>query len=118
MYQIPTTSRSKRLWWLLCLSAGLAGTPAAASDFFGGPSGCEKPIAAKGFPNQTETMARLSAIRLWTQAAAEKFGPEFSMWHNADAQVLRCNTVQRSSYVACFARGRPCKAKPGKTSAR
>ena len=89
----------------------MASAPAVrAAEITGSVTKCHRLIAAKGFPNQTETMARMSAIRLWTQAAEKGYGAQYAMWHNAERQNLRCHQVQESHYVMCFAKGRPCLA--------
>ncbi|MGI9387869.1 MAG: hypothetical protein ACR2OX_10605 [Methyloligellaceae bacterium] len=71
---------------------------------------CGKYAVVKGFPNKVKTVASLSAVRLWTEAAQKKSGPEYAMWHNASRKELKCIFVQNSEYIMCFAKGTPCKA--------
>lgn len=114
----------KRADVIACAAAALialaaAPSPTQAADATGPQSQCQRRMMAKGFPNRIETVASLSAIRIWTQMAKDKHGAEFAMWHNADGKALKCSPVKNSDYIACFATGRPCKASTtGKTAAK
>lgn len=100
----------------MAVAAGLA--PAHADD---GQVTCERRVVAKGFPNRIETVASLSAVRIWSETAKDRHGPDYAMWHNAGGRSLRCSPVQSSNYIMCVAIGRPCrmhadKAKADKTA--
>lgn len=82
---------------------GLAAYPDAAA------AACERRMAAKGFPNRTETVAGLSAMRLWVEAVTEKHGEAYAMWHNAGSAELRCSIVYEPDFMTCVALGRPCR---------
>lgn len=76
------------------------------------PNNCEKKLGAKGFPNKIHSVASLNAIRVWVQMAEEKYGPDYSMWHNASKTSLKCEKLKNSDFIGCFAKGTPCKAAP------
>ncbi len=95
----------------------LAGpTPGFAED----KKACGKQIAVKGFPHTFKSVASLSAVRAWSQTAEERDGADYAMWHNASRQELKCNFIEKSKYIMCFAKGYPCKAhrRSGKTAAK
>ena len=70
---------------------------------------CQKGIKRAGLPNRLSTVAGLSAIRRWTQAAM-KYGDTYSMWHNAQGSNVKCEKFDRSDYYKCVASGKPCRA--------
>lgn len=70
---------------------------------------CERLFSAKGFPNKNEAVAQLSAVRLWSETVKEMHGPEFSVWHKAGRQALRCKPDKEPGYIYCTAKGQPCK---------
>ncbi len=48
---------------------------------------------------------------------AMKYGEEYTMWHNAESQRIKCNKLARSEFFVCFASGKPCRAaNDGKTA--
>jgi hypothetical protein len=75
----------------------------------GGQVTCHRRVVAKGFPNKIETVASLSAMRIWSETAKDRHGSDYAMWHNAGGRSLRCSAVQNSKYIMCVAIGRPCK---------
>lgn len=72
--------------------------------------GCYKKIGIKGRPHKLNTVASLSAVRQWSQAA-NKHGEQYAMWHNAANSSIKCEKLPRSDYYACFASGKPCPAR-------
>lgn len=78
--------------------------PAAQAD----EPGCKHRVVAKGFPNKTETVASMSAVKVWIQLVRAKHGSNYAMWHNAGSATLRCNLMKDSEYRMCVALGRPC----------
>jgi hypothetical protein len=70
---------------------------------------CQKGIKRAGLPNRLSTVAGLSAIRRWAQAAM-KYGDTYSMWHNAQGSNVKCEKFDRSDYYKCIASGKPCRA--------
>lgn len=81
-----------------------------ATEAVPGEDGCHKKIGMQGRPHKLNTLASLSAVREWSQAAA-KHGETFSMWHNAGGSSVKCKKLPRSDYYSCFASGKPCPAK-------
>jgi len=75
-----------------------------------GEDGCYKKIGIKGRPHKLNTVASLSAVRLWSEAA-NKHGPKYAMWHNAANSSIKCQKLPRSEYFSCFASGKPCPAR-------
>ena len=73
------------------------------------PKLCQKGIKRSGLPSKLSTVAGLSAIRLWTQAAM-KHGDNYSMWHNAQSSGVKCEKLENSDYYRCIASGKPCRA--------
>lgn len=89
------------------MNVAAAGHAARAAD---SEARCERKVVAKGFPNKVETVAGLSAVRLWVEAVKAKHGADYSMWHNAKAPALRCNLAQDDAeYITCVAIGLPCQ---------
>lgn len=77
----------------------------------GDESRCREQVAVRGFPHRNQAIADLSALRQWSQAAEEKHGYAFAMWHNAGGATLRCGPVEEGArHYVCIAIGRPCKA--------
>jgi hypothetical protein len=70
---------------------------------------CRKGIKRSGLPSKLSSVANLSAIRLWTQAAM-KHGGNYSMWHNAQSAGVKCEKIENSVYYRCVASGKPCRA--------
>lgn len=70
---------------------------------------CYKAINLNGLPHKLSTVAGLSAVRQWTQAAM-KYGEDYSMWHNAVSASIKCEKFPRSDYYMCFAKGKPCRS--------
>lgn len=105
---------------MIALLAGISLSSGPEPALAGEERTCGKFLAVKGFPNKTETVASLSAVRLWTDAAQKTNGPEYAMWHNAGRKELKCVFVQKSEYMMCFAKGLPCKASKnsGKSAAK
>lgn len=83
---------------------------AKATQITPGEDGCYKKIAIKGRPHKLNTVASLSAIRQWSQAAT-KHGEAFAMWHNASSGTVKCEKLPRSDYYSCFASGKPCPSR-------
>lgn len=95
------------------LAAATAASAGATAVQAADDSNCKRKVVAKGFPNRTETVASLSAVRLWVEATRRKYGPDYSMWHNAASPAVRCNLVDDySGYRMCIAIGRPCPMHP------
>ncbi len=92
-------------------------TPASAASGSKDKANCKKPIAAKGIPNLMESVAGLSALRMWSQTAETKHGAGYSMWHNAGGQAVKCERKGNSDFHVCVATGKPCQATtPDKTA--
>ena len=70
---------------------------------------CQKKVSNKGRPHKLTTVASLAAVSAWSQRA-KKYGEEYTMWHNAKNQSLKCEKQPRSDYYVCFASGKPCRA--------
>jgi len=70
---------------------------------------CGKGIKRYGLPSKLSSVANLSAIRLWIQAAG-KHGGNYSMWHNAQSAGVKCEKFENSDYYRCVASGKPCRA--------
>ena len=70
---------------------------------------CHKGIKRTGTPSKLSTVASLSAVRHWTQAAM-KHGDNYSMWHNAQSSGVKCEKFDNSDYYKCIASGKPCRA--------
>lgn len=70
---------------------------------------CQKGIKRSGTPSKLSTVAGLSAVRRWTQAAM-KHGDTYSMWHNAQSSGVKCEKFENSDYYKCIASGKPCRA--------
>jgi hypothetical protein len=79
---------------------------------------CEKALGAKGFPSKISSVASLNAIQVWADTVQEKYGPDYSMWHNAGKASLKCEKLKKSAFTACFAKGQPCKATTSKTASK
>lgn len=69
--------------------------------------GCYKNLGMQGRPHRISTIASLSAVRLWSEAA-KKYGEDYAMWHNAAGSGVKCKKLPRSDYYSCFASGKPC----------
>jgi hypothetical protein len=78
---------------------------------------CHKRIFVKGHAKKALSIARLSAVRSWTEKA-KNHGDEYSMWHYAQKPNIKCKALTSPSYYLCFAMGKPCrKTNSGKTAA-
>jgi len=98
---------------VLCASLPVNNAYAAkakAAQSTPGEDGCYKKIGIKGRPHKLNTIASLSAVRQWSQAAT-KHGETFAMWHNASNGTIKCEKLPRSDYYSCFASGKPCPAR-------
>ena len=92
------------------------GKPGAATPADEAVPECQKKVGVKGRPHKLNTVASLGAVRAWTQKAM-KYGEQYSMWHNAKSQGIKCKKLPRSDYFVCFATGKPCRAaNDGKTA--
>ena len=77
---------------------------------------CQKKVGIKGRPHKLNMVASLGAVRAWTEMAM-KYGEEYTMWHNAENQIIKCDKLPRSDFFVCFASGKPCRAvNDGKTA--
>lgn len=70
---------------------------------------CYKGLKRAGRPHKLSTVASLSAVRQWAQAAM-KYGEDYSMWHNALSSGVKCEKFPRSDYFMCIASGKPCRS--------
>lgn len=76
---------------------------------------CLKSLTTSGRPHRIETIAQLNAVRVWSEMAASK-GAAYSMWHNARGAQISCDKMERSAFIRCTAKAKPCLgmgAKPG-----
>lgn len=87
----------------------MAAATAKAANAVPGKDGCYKKIGVKGRPHKLNTVASLSAVRQWSEAA-KKHGDKYAMWHNASGSNVKCEKLPRSDYYSCFAAGKPCPA--------
>lgn len=71
---------------------------------------CEKKISAQGRPSTISAIAGMNAVRQWVEFAKQKFGPDYSMWHNASEKNLDCERKENSQIIVCFAKASPCKS--------
>lgn len=88
-------------------NAAHAAGSAKAAKAVPGKDGCYKKIGVKGRPHKLNTVASLSAVRLWSEKA-KKHGEKYAMWHNALGSNIKCEKLPRSDYYSCFAAGKPC----------
>jgi hypothetical protein len=81
-----------------------------------GAPACQKKVSNTGRLHRMNTVATLSGIRAWSQRAM-KYGEEYTMWHNAKSQTIKCDKLARSDYFVCFVSGKPCRtSNDGKTA--
>ncbi len=84
------------------------GKPGATAQVGEEAPACQKKVSTKGRPHKINMVASLAAVRAWTQMAM-KYGEEYTMWHNAESQSIKCNKLARSESFVCFASGKPCR---------
>lgn len=83
--------------------------PGAAAQAGEEAPACQKKVSTKGRPHKINKLARLAAMRAWTEMAI-KYGEEYTMWHNAKNPNIKCKKLPRSEFIECFAKGKPCRA--------
>jgi hypothetical protein len=86
-----------------------AGKPEAEAQAGEESPECQDKVGDMGHPHKIDAIARLAAVRAWS-LEAKKYGEEYTMWHNAKSQSIRCDKLARSDYIMCFASGKPCRA--------
>lgn len=102
-------------------TAAMAAEPQDGKPGAAAPAGEETPmclekVSTKGRPHKLNVVASLGTVRAWTQKAM-KYGEEYTMWHNAENQIVKCDKLPRSDFFVCFASGKPCRAvNDGKTA--
>lgn len=111
-------TRGSRVATMMLLALIPVSTPASAADKSEEEARCEKGISAKGYPHLIKSIATLSALRTWSQRANSKHGSEYSMWHNADTQTMKCEQKENSDFYVCIAGGKPCKAMAAKNPSK
>lgn len=70
-------------------------------------SSCKEKLLRVGVPSTLETIASLSAIKIWLTAAREH-GVAYATWHKAEDKKITCNKREKSFLYLCFVSAKPC----------
>lgn len=90
-------------------------SPAVFAQEGGGEPDCKEKITRVGRPNMMQTVAGLSAVKAWAEAAKE-IGVDYMSWHKAKQPTVDCKKNDGSRYYICYASAKPCSDKKAQTA--